>query len=86
MNRYVNLSGESGFGLISVLAATIIVSLATLGLFLSIEYARAQADLNYHKRSALLLAQGHLEQVKYNNRNQGTYGRPSLAGYSSSEP
>mgnify|MGYP000162102462 CR=1 FL=1 len=81
MKKLLDLKSESGFGLIQVLAVTMIVSIATLGLFMSIEYAKAQADLNYHKRSALLIAQGHLEKIKYDNRNLGTYGRPSIAPY-----
>lgn len=85
MKKLVNLSSESGFGLIHVLAVTMIVSIAVLGLFISIEYARRQADVNYHTRRALLLAQGHIEQIKYNNRNLGSYGRPSLPQYTSTE-
>ena len=81
MKKLVDLTNESGFGLIQVLAVTMIVSIATLGLFMSIEYAKAQADLNYHTRRALLVAQGHLEKIKYDNRNLGTYGRPSIAPY-----
>ena len=81
MKKLVDLTNESGFGLIHVLAVTMIVSIATLGLFMSIEYAKAQADLNYHTRSALLTAQGHLEKIKYDNRNLGTYGRPMITPY-----
>ncbi|MCF7911880.1 MAG: hypothetical protein K9M99_05095 [Candidatus Cloacimonetes bacterium] len=76
MNKIVDIRNESGFGLIHVLAVTLIVSIATLGLFMSIEYARRQADVNYHTRSALLIAQGYLEEIKYNNRNAGLYSRP----------
>jgi type II secretory pathway pseudopilin PulG len=82
MKKLVNLTNESGFGLIHVLAVTMIVSIATLGLFMSIEYAKAQADMNYHSRRALLMAQGQLEKIKYENRNLGTYGRPSIVPYS----
>jgi Tfp pilus assembly protein PilV len=85
MKKLVDLSQESGFGLISVLAATMIASVAILGLFMSIEYAKSQADLNYHTRSALLIAQGQLELIKYNNRNSGTYGRPVAANITTSE-
>jgi len=78
MNKIVDIRNESGFGLIHVLAVTLIVSIAILGLFMSIEYARAHADLNYHTRSALLTAQGYLEEIKYNNRNNGIYSRPKV--------
>lgn len=76
MKKIVDIRNESGFGLIHVLAVTLIVSIAILGLFMSIEYARAHANLNYHSRSAMLIAQGYLEEIKYNNRNSGLYSRP----------
>jgi len=76
MKKIVDIRNESGFGLIHVLAVTLIVSIAILGLFMSIEYARAQADVHYHTRSALLIAQGYLEEIKYNNRSNGIYSRP----------
>jgi hypothetical protein len=50
---------------------------------MSIQYARAQSDLNYHKRRALLYAQGVLEEIKCDNRNLGTYGRPFIASSTS---
>jgi len=78
MNKIVDIRNESGFGLIHVLAVTLIVSIAILGLFMSIEYARAQADLHYHTRSALLIAQGYLEEIKYNNKSNGIYSRPRV--------
>jgi Tfp pilus assembly protein PilV len=78
MNKIVDIRNESGFGLIHVLAVTLIVSIALLGLFMSIEYAKAQADVNYHTRAALLLGQGYIEEIKYNNRNMGSYSRPSI--------
>ncbi len=78
MKKIVDIRNESGFGLIHVLAVTLIVSIALLGLFMSIEFARGQADANYHTRSALLLAQGYLEEIKYNNRNNGVYTRPTV--------
>ncbi len=78
MKKIVDIRNESGFGLIHVLAVTLIVSIALLGLFMSIEFARGQADANYHTRRALLLAQGYLEDIKYNNRNGGVYSRPTI--------
>jgi len=79
MKKVVDIRNESGFGLISVLAMMLIVSVAILGLFMSIEYARAQADLNYHQRSALLIAQGYLDKIKCDNRNVGTNARPMIS-------
>jgi Tfp pilus assembly protein PilV len=78
MKKTVDIRNESGFGLIHVLAVTLIVSIAILGLFMSIEYARRQADVNYHSRSAMLIAQGYLEEFKYNNRSTGIYSRPNV--------
>jgi len=78
MNKIVDIRNESGFGLIHVLAVTLIVSIAILGLFLSIEYARAHAELNYHSRTAMLIAQSYLEEIKYDNRNAGLYSRPEV--------
>jgi Tfp pilus assembly protein PilV len=78
MKIFVDIRNESGFGLIHVLAVTLIVSIALLGLFMTIQYARAQADLNYHTRSALLIGQGYLEEIKYDNRNTGVYSRPTV--------
>ena len=78
MKKIVVIRNESGFGLIQVLAMTLIVSIALLGLFISIEYAKSHAIENYHTRRALLLAQGYIEEVKYNNRNSGTSSYPHV--------
>ena len=79
MKILVEIRNESGFGLIHVLAVTLIVSIAVLGLFISVEYARSQADKNCHTRRALLLGQGYLEEIKYDHRNYGLYKRPQIS-------
>ena len=64
-----NLDSEKGFGLIHVLASLLIVTVALVGLFISINFARNRANENYHFRSALLIASGKMEFVKYVNRD-----------------
>ncbi|MDP8220284.1 MAG: hypothetical protein P9X26_02990 [Candidatus Stygibacter frigidus] len=78
MRKIVDIRNESGFGLISVLAMMLIVSIALLGLFISIEYAKYHVIENYHTRRALLLAQGYIEKVKYDNRNIGLTSYPHV--------
>lgn len=56
---------NSGFTIIEVLAALIIVTIAFAGLYTSIIYADYKAQLNYHKRQALLIASGELDEYKY---------------------
>ena len=56
---------NSGFTIIEVLAALIIVTIAFAGLYTSIIYADYKAQLNYHKRQALLVASGELDEYKY---------------------
>lgn len=78
MKKSFSIRDESGFGLIHVLALMLIVSLSLLGMFMSIEYARAQSNANYHTRRALLIAQGYIEEIKYDNRNLGTTSYPRV--------
>jgi len=66
---FKNLDSEKGFGLIHVLATLLIVSVALVGLFISINFARNRANENYHFRSALLIASGKMEFVKFVNRD-----------------
>lgn len=56
---------NSGFTIIEVLAALIIVTIAFAGLYTSIIYADYKSQLNYHKRQALLIASGELDEYKY---------------------
>jgi len=64
-----NPDSEKGFGLIHVLATLLIVSVALIGLFISISFARNRVNENYHFRSALLAASSKMEFVKYVNRD-----------------
>jgi hypothetical protein len=65
------LVSEKGFGLVHVLAALIIVSVSVGGLFMISVIARVKAVENYHYRSALLVAAGKMELLKYKNRDVG---------------
>ena len=64
-----NPDSEKGFGLIHVLASLLIVSVALIGLFISISFARNRVHENYHFRSALLAASSKMEYVKFTNRD-----------------
>jgi len=64
-----NPDSEKGFGLIHVLATLLIVSVALIGLFISISFARNRVNENYHFRSALLAASSKMEYVKFVNRD-----------------
>jgi len=64
------LSSEKGFGLVHVLAALIIVTVSVAGLFIATVTAKAKASENYHYRSALLVAAGKMELIKYANRDR----------------
>jgi prepilin-type N-terminal cleavage/methylation domain-containing protein len=68
---------NSGFTIIEVLAALIIVTIAFAGLYTSIIYADYRAQLNYHKRQALLIASGELDEYKY---RKTIINNPSLPG------
>lgn len=61
------LKSEKGFGLLHVLAALVIVSVAIAGLFISIYYARSKAIESYHYRKTLLACAGKMELIKYYN-------------------
>lgn len=65
------LSSEKGFGLIYVLAALFIVTISIAGIFIASITARAKAVENYHYRSALLVAAGKMDLIKYYNRDIG---------------
>ncbi len=67
---------NSGFTIIEVLAALIIVTIAFAGLYTSIIYADYKAQLNYHKRQALLIASGELDEYKYRK----TVSNPPIPG------
>lgn len=64
---YKTIKSEKGFGLIQVLAALIIVTVAIAGLFISIYVAKHKALENYHYRVVLLKAMEKLEELKYQN-------------------
>ncbi len=67
------IRSEKGFGIIQVLGALLIVTIAVAGLFLSSYYSHHKANENYHYRVALLKAMQKLEEVKYYNmHNNGS--------------
>ncbi len=72
------LINEKGMTLVEVIVMAIIVSVAMLGLHISILYAETQMVRNYHERKAYLLASGQLElcQQKMNNQNIDRNIRP----------
>lgn len=65
------LVSEKGFGLVHVLAALIVVTISVGGLFLASVTARVKAVENYHYRSALLVAAGKMELIKFRNKDIG---------------
>ena len=62
------LHSEKGLGLIQVVAALAIASVAMAGLFLTSFHTRKQAVENYHYRAALLAASAKLDLIRYHNR------------------
>ena len=67
------LTSEKGFGIVQILGALIIATIAIAGLFVTAYYTRHKAVGNYHYRVALLKAAQKLEQIKYyNSNNLGT--------------
>ncbi len=66
-----NIMNNKGVTLVEVIVMAIIVSVAMLGLHISLLYAETQMVRNYHERKAYLLASGQLElcQQKMNNQN-----------------
>ncbi|MCK4653428.1 MAG: hypothetical protein KAU01_03180, partial [Candidatus Cloacimonetes bacterium] len=63
------LTSEKGFGIVQILGALIIATIAIAGLFVTVYYTRHKAVGNYHYRVALLKATQKLEEIKYKNRN-----------------
>lgn len=61
------LRSEKGFGLLHVLAALIMVSVAIAGMFVSIYFAKSKANENYHYRKTLLAAAGKMDLIRYYN-------------------
>ena len=66
------IMNDKGITLVEVIVMTIIVSIAMVGLHISILYAETQMVRNYHERKAYLLASGQLElcQQRMNNQNR----------------
>ncbi|MBN1949391.1 MAG: hypothetical protein JW784_06575 [Candidatus Cloacimonetes bacterium] len=60
------IKSEQGFGLLHVLAALFMVTIAITGLFLANVYARSRAIENYHYRAALLATMENMERIRYN--------------------
>ncbi|HHE38308.1 MAG TPA: hypothetical protein ENL20_07020 [Candidatus Cloacimonetes bacterium] len=66
------ITSERGFGLVHVIAALMIVTVALVGIFISTFYAQKKATENYHYRAALLIAADRMEQIKFHNKyNEG---------------
>ena len=63
------LTSEKGFGIVQILGALIIATIAIAGLFVTAYYTRHKAVGNYHYRVALLKATQKLEEIKYYNHN-----------------
>ena len=56
---------EDGLTLVEVLAASVIIVVAAIGVYIGILYAEAQLNRNYHDRVATLLASGECDWQYY---------------------
>ena len=56
---------EDGLTLIEVLAASVIIVVAAIGIYIGILYAESQLNRNYHDRVATLLASGECDWQYY---------------------
>ena len=64
----MNIDNNKGFSLIGLVAATIIVVISMISLYIGIVYVERQMACNYHERAAMLIASGEIEwQVNYLN-------------------
>jgi len=64
-------NSNSGLGIIQAIAGLLIVSVASVGLFISAHYSRARANLNHQYRLASLKANDELEKIKWQYPDYG---------------
>ena len=77
-----SIKSDKGFGLIEILLAVLLISIAIVGLFAAFAYGKAQLKEESYRRLAILAAQGEIEiwreQARNNFDNTCYYREPQI--------
>ncbi len=68
------IKNNRGLALVEILASLLIITFVSTGLFVSIEYAQHRSVVNYHRRVAILLAEGKLNEKRFYYQQYKNFG------------